>query len=136
MTLVVDASVIVKWFLPEHGSAEARSLSTEKLVAPELWISETANALWKRQVRGDFGEDVVEVFLASIAKSPIKSMQPADDIAAALALAFRLRHPVYDCLYLACAQRHDTVVVTADRRFVAAVAKDADLATHIRLLGA
>lgn len=135
MTLVIDASVIVKWFLPEAGSAEARALADEKLVAPELWISETANALWKRRARGDFGQDVVDVFLASLAGSPIEATPISDDVAAALALAAQLRHPVYDCLYLACALRRETQVVTADRRFFTVVAKAPDLASHIRLLG-
>ncbi len=36
-------------------------------------------------------------------------------------IAFTLGHPVYDCLYLACAEASDAVLVTADRRFHAAV---------------
>lgn len=136
MTLVVDASVVVKWFLPEEGSAEARALSQEDLIAPELWISEVANALWKRRARDHFGDQVAEVFLASLAGSPIKTTSVARHIGEALALASRLNHPVYDCLYLACALQHGVQVITADRRFFAVVVREPDLAPHIRLLGA
>lgn len=136
MTLVIDASVIVKWFLPEDGSSEARALSQEDLIAPELWVSEVANALWKRRARGDFGDEVFDVFLTSLASSPIKATPAAPEIGEALALASRLNHPIYDCLYLACALRHGVQVVTADRRFFFTVGKAPDLAPHIRLLGA
>jgi len=36
----------------------------------------------------------------------------------ALQIATELRHPVYDCFYLALAEAEDAAVVTADRRLV------------------
>jgi predicted nucleic acid-binding protein len=33
-----------------------------------------------------------------------------------MTLAFELDHPVYDCLYLACAMREKTTLITADQR--------------------
>jgi len=51
---VVDASVVLKWFLPEPDSAAADSLLEQFLndevefIAPDLILLETANALWKR----------------------------------------------------------------------------------------
>ena len=32
-------------------------------------------------------------------------------------IALELDHPIYDCLYLACAEATDSAVITADRRF-------------------
>ncbi|MCC7268929.1 MAG: type II toxin-antitoxin system VapC family toxin [Caulobacteraceae bacterium] len=136
MRVVVDASVIVKWYLSEPDSAEAERLHDEETIAPELWISETANALWKRQARGDIDQRVLDGFAATAPTSTIQTEPIAQDIAAALDLARRLHHPVYDCLYLASAIRNETHVVTADRKFFAVVTCDADLAAHIRLLGA
>jgi predicted nucleic acid-binding protein len=51
--IVLDASVTVKWFASEPGSAEARSLvrSDEELVAPELMQVEVASALVKKAIR-------------------------------------------------------------------------------------
>ena len=58
-TLVIDASVAVKWLLPEDGREEALRLQDlyqdEKidLIAPSLLGVEVANVLWKRARRGD-----------------------------------------------------------------------------------
>ena len=41
---------------------------------------------------------------------------------AAIALAYELKHPVYDCLYLALADSLETAVVTADQKFANKVA--------------
>jgi predicted nucleic acid-binding protein len=51
--IVLDASVTVKWFASEPGSAVARSLvhSAEELVAPELIQVEVASALVKKAIR-------------------------------------------------------------------------------------
>ena len=49
--IVVDASVAVKWFLDERGSAEAKGLRRQfqrgdtELAAPDLLIYEVANAV-------------------------------------------------------------------------------------------
>jgi predicted nucleic acid-binding protein len=51
---VVDASVVLKWFLPEPDSAAAdflleKFLNDEvELLAPDLMLVEAASALWKR----------------------------------------------------------------------------------------
>lgn len=45
--LVVDASVAVKWVVTEDGTAEAVSLLSIPMSAPDLLIAECANILWK-----------------------------------------------------------------------------------------
>ena len=48
MTLVIDASVALKWFVEEQGSDKARGLLSreERLIAPELLLAEVFNAAW------------------------------------------------------------------------------------------
>jgi len=41
----------------------------------------------------------------------------------ALVLAHRLKHPVYDCVYLALAQSEGAALVTADERLLARIAR-------------
>jgi predicted nucleic acid-binding protein len=41
----------------------------------------------------------------------------------ALTLAQRLRHPVYDCIYVALAQAEGATLITADQRLLARVAR-------------
>lgn len=57
--VVVDASVAVKWFLPEiHGEAAARLLEGRHvLLAPDLLFPEVGNVLWKRVSRGELSEE-------------------------------------------------------------------------------
>ncbi len=48
-TLVIDASIAVKWVVDENGTPEALALRARaKLIAPELLIAECANILWKK----------------------------------------------------------------------------------------
>jgi predicted nucleic acid-binding protein len=50
---------------------------------------------------------------------PIDDLAPMGTLAArSLEIAQRLRHPVYDCFYLALAERAGTRMVTADRALV------------------
>ena len=48
MTLVVDASVALKWYLVESGAESARQIlaDDDRLVAPELVVAEVCNACW------------------------------------------------------------------------------------------
>jgi predicted nucleic acid-binding protein len=45
--IVVDASVALKWVIPEAGSDAAAGLLHDELIAPDLWLTEAANALWR-----------------------------------------------------------------------------------------
>jgi predicted nucleic acid-binding protein len=53
--LVVDASVVIKWFLPEVLAEAALRLAASDRVflAPELLGAEFANALWKKRLAGE-----------------------------------------------------------------------------------
>jgi predicted nucleic acid-binding protein len=134
MTLVVDASVALKWVLDEPGKEAADALLDEVLVAPALWLVEAANALWRRNRRGELTSAEAAERLAELRNAPVTPLPQEDDLDAALALAAELSHPVYDCLYLAAAIREDALVVTADRRFRDAVAANGVYLDRVRLL--
>jgi predicted nucleic acid-binding protein len=59
VTLVVDASVAVKWLVEEPDSDCARSVaaSGEALLAPELVLAEAENVLWRLVKTGRIGSD-------------------------------------------------------------------------------
>ena len=124
MTLVVDASVVAQWVLQQEGSARATALrSEERLIAPSLVAAEVGNAIWKAVRRGDVTRDDALAAIES-ALLPLDELTPSDDLRLrALAMAIDLDHPVYDCLYLALAEREQCAVVTADQRFVTAAKK-------------
>lgn len=53
--MIIDASVVVKWFSPEEQADEARRLivATEPLLAPDLLVAEAGNAMWSKTRRGE-----------------------------------------------------------------------------------
>lgn len=134
MSIVIDASVALKWVLDEPGKEAADALLDEELIAPALWLLEAANALWKRAQRGEITAEGAKERLAELYNAPVTTTAIEDDLSAAAELANALGHPVYDCLYLAAAIRENTYVVTADRRFHAVADRSADLRGSVRLL--
>jgi predicted nucleic acid-binding protein len=125
MIFVIDASVAIKWFVDEPDRAYARFWldSSCTLVAPDLLRVEVANIAWKKQTRGEMTSDQAAETLAAL-EDVFDWFEPADrHLSSALEMACELSHPVYDCLYLACADALATSVVTADRRLAAAAAK-------------
>ncbi len=135
MSIVIDASVALKWVLDEPGSDAAEALLEEDLIAPSLWLIEAANVLWRLSRRGDISAAEAKVRLVQLYSSPVATAALEDDLSVAADLANTLGHPVYDCLYLAMALRENTYVVTADRRFHAAVDNAPLLKGKVRLLG-
>jgi predicted nucleic acid-binding protein len=117
---VVDASVAVKWLVTEAYSDAAAALleGRNTLLAPELLYAEAANALWALARRGDIGDADVRDALAVLADVPIRVPAPMRRLMPAVArLARDLKHPVYDCFYLALGIQEEYPVLTADRRF-------------------
>lgn len=125
MTLVVDASVAVKWMVREKGNDAARSLFElpDPLIAPDWLLIEVASAFWRKVKDSHLLAYHAEQHIVDLPEF-FSAMHPSHDlIPAALRLSFRLKHSVYDCLYLALAEREDCRVVTADAEFVAAMAR-------------
>lgn len=124
MTLVIDASVAVKWFLDEPLQENARQILFREtaLHAPDLLIPEVANAVWKRLLRNEIEMPQAQEIMQTVSH-PFASLLPSAVLGErALEFACDLQHPAYDCFYLACAEAVEGVVVTADARLLSAVA--------------
>ncbi len=135
MRFVVDASVAVKWVLPEHDSDAAVALQRHELIAPSHWIIEAANAVWARGRRGDLTPPEVGRLVAALERTPVVARDARSHLAAAVGLASEISHPIYDCLYLAVARSEGTLLVTADRKLALAAAKSPSMSGLVRLLG-
>lgn len=131
--LVVDASVVAKCFFPEEHSAESRRLLSPRrtLLAPDLIWSEAGNIAWKRVRRGEIDADEADQFIADLIRLPLEISPTQGLLAPALALAVATDRTVYDCMYLALAIDRKCRLVTADERFVNALAPT-PFAKHIR----
>ncbi|HEX3210654.1 MAG TPA: type II toxin-antitoxin system VapC family toxin [Geminicoccaceae bacterium] len=132
--LVVDASVAIKWVLHEPDRDLAYALFDGILLAPDLMLIECANALRSRAARGSVGVGEVEPAWTTICEAPVRISPAVEFIDEALALGVALEHPVYDCIYLALAIASGCSVVTADRRFRAAVRREPRLDGRVVLL--
>lgn len=136
--LVVDASVVLKWFLPEVLSDAARDLlqDTHQFVVPDLLFPEAGNAIWKKVRRGELGSDEAQRLVADIEAATVESIPTRGLIGDASAIALASGQTVYDCVYLALAVRLDTRVVTADARFERTISANPVLGRHICLVDA
>ncbi len=125
MTWVIDASVAVKWVIPEALTDQAERIlaSAEELLAPDLLLVEVANALWKKTERGELSSAEAGRALDIILSSGVVIRPSRPLLSRALVLAGRFAHPVYDCVYLALAEHERATLVTGDERLLAIVAK-------------
>lgn len=115
---LVDTSVAIKWFVAEDGQAEAELLIGESLAAPDLLLVEASNALWKKWRKRELAREHATMAQAMLAS--FVELRPSRPFAEqALAIAFELGHPVYDCVYLAMSEAMDVPMVTADVRLQA-----------------
>ncbi len=123
MSLVVDASVAIKWFVAEELHAEARQLliGGEELHAPDLLLSELANAAWKKAMRKEIGHrQAGKIAVACLGGVPTLHAS-AGLVGRASEIALSIGHPVYDCLYIACAEALNASLVSADARLAQVV---------------
>jgi predicted nucleic acid-binding protein len=135
VTLVVDASVAIKWFVQESRSDAARAVldSGEPLVAPDLVVPEACNAAWKKVKRGEISEEQGAA-VARVLPMSFDRLTPTAELAPrAFAIGHRFDHPVYDCFYLALAETESATLVTDDAQ-VLALARKAGLSRSVRSL--
>jgi predicted nucleic acid-binding protein len=133
---VVDASVVVKWFVPEiHSDAARRLLALpHEFLAPDLLFAETANTIWKKIRREELTAEEGQQLVADIARIGVGTVSCRALAGDAHALANATGRTVYDSMYVALAVRLDTRAITADDRFEAALKRIPALAGHIQLV--
>jgi predicted nucleic acid-binding protein len=123
VTLVVDASVALKWFVEEDGTQQAVGLlaGSDLLIAPDLIVAEVCNAGWKAVRAGMMLAAQHDHAAARLALAFDELLPLAPLAEHAVTLARTLAHPVYDCFYLVLAEERATRMVTADRRLLSRV---------------
>lgn len=136
MTVIIDASVALKWVLDEDESDAAERLQLEETLAtPDFLIVECANVLRTKARRGQLSPADARGALAAIRAAPIQLFMASEYAVAAQVLALEIDQTVYDCLYLAVALAQRAILVTADRVFAEAVTRHGAHAHAVRLLG-
>jgi len=135
---VVDASVVLKWFLPEPDSASADFLLEEflnegaELIAPDLILLETANALWKRvKLRHELSPEEASLIYRDRLTLPLSLSVTGELADRAFQLAIKLICSVYDAVYCALAVERGCQFVTADQTFANKVGAALPFVRHI-----
>jgi predicted nucleic acid-binding protein len=135
--IVVDASVGVKWFVPEVYSAEARqwrSPANELHTLTVFFDIEIANIAWKKVQRAEITRLEADLILAQLPVLPLSRHAESPLLSVAFDLAAQTQRTVYDSLYLALAVQLGARMVTADQRLYNSLA-GTSLSTHVDWVG-
>ncbi len=140
MNLVIDASVLIKFYLPEILADRAERLlagvgqGEVTLNAPDLIYPEIGNILWKKlrlkELNRSEIEEIIETMcLLSIRVEPSKPLLP---LAVEMSMDYGIT--VYDAMYLSVAKVYEAALITADRRLVDRMGKT-DFKKYVVWLG-
>jgi predicted nucleic acid-binding protein len=130
MKYVLDSCVAIKWVLNEHDSARALQIRDDfargvhELLAPDVFPVEVAHALSRAERKGILLPPQGAQGLASLLNA-LPDLHPyLPLLPRAFEVSSATRISVYDCLYVALAEREGCELLTADTRLVNALSKD------------
>jgi predicted nucleic acid-binding protein len=120
MLLVLDASVVAKWFKEEEGSVTALKIredyyeGTHEIVVPDLLLYEIPNALrydkaFTKELAYKAAESLLEMGL-------VVSVPSIDLLTEAIKLAYEYNVTVYDAVYAALSVKAGGLFLTADEK--------------------
>ena len=115
---VIDASVAVKWFIPEiHAQAAVKLLTGKRsLYSPDLIYAEVGNTLWNKWKRAELRPEEVLAVLEDFKRFPLIST-PCESLAeTSWAIVEKTAITFYDALYVALAFLENCPVITADNK--------------------
>ncbi len=122
MTVVLEASVALKWAMNEVDSDRSRRLrddfrrKIDQAIAPDSCTLECAHGLSRAERRG-IVIDPLTLWYELMAE-PLSFVESIPLMPRALEIASRFRIGVYDCLYVALAEREKCDLITADMRLM------------------
>jgi hypothetical protein len=116
--VVLDASVAAKWCVKEDDSDRAQELIEADFIfiVPDIFFPEVANAIRKHHEDGQLDAASVRLAVEDLLVIGIEPVSSAVLLPRATEIALALAHSVYDCLYVALAERWSIPLVTADAR--------------------
>ena len=124
-TLVLDASVAIKWALPsakEDLTAEAVRLLSRYLdseldfIVPDIFWAEIGNILWEGVKRKRWPRTDAEQIAAEFKAREFQTVPSQILMTEALKLACTYDRSIYDCLYVALGVESHSPLITADER--------------------
>ncbi|WP_165982774.1 type II toxin-antitoxin system VapC family toxin [Dankookia rubra] len=130
MTLVIDASVALKWVLDEPDSHLAQALAEgdEELLMPDFWLNEATNICWLQVRKRVWTPNEARESLALLREMVLPTDTAGFDLHdVALDIGLAVNHSTYDTLYVAFAIAMGARgVVVADGPFAANMSRHPD----------
>ena len=124
MTVCVDASLVIKWLIPEEGTDQALLLyerwrnENRLLIAPSLIDYEIGSTLRKKVLRGAIKTEDLFAAFDFYKRSGLLLFHLTELVEQAVSAAAALDQPtIYDIAYLLTAKQQKADYVTADKRF-------------------
>jgi predicted nucleic acid-binding protein len=127
MKYVLDSSVAFKWVVVEALTDKARNLRDEfrqglrELIAPDVFPIEVAHSLTRAERQGRISPHEASILLAEVLITSPRLYPYMPLLSNAVAISSQARIGVYDCLYVAPAQREGCEFLTADDRLIRAL---------------
>lgn len=125
--LVIDSSVVIKWYVLEEYTAEARTIlggfQTRQytFLAPDFLYAEVGNIVWKKHTQRGLPADEAQHILTSFGRVPFELTSTAALLEDDYQLAVQHQRTVYDMLYVALSRQKRCSFVTADEKLVNSV---------------
>jgi predicted nucleic acid-binding protein len=118
--IVVDSNIAVAWSIRGDRTDAANLLLRRgiPLIAPDLIIAEVTNAMFRLAQNFPEHHDQVRISVEMIPRWFDRLIPSTELRRKALQLALELRHPAYDCFFLAAAIQNDALLVTLDVPFL------------------
>lgn len=122
MKYVLDSNVAIKWVLPESDSPRALAFlddflrGVHELITPDVFPVEAAHALTKAERRGMIRHSESKDKLADVISVGVVLHPYLPLLERAMEVSCQARIGVYDCLYVALAEREGCELITADSR--------------------
>lgn len=131
---MIDASVVIKWFVPEvHTDAARRWLeSSHEYMSPDLLFPEAGNVIWKKVRRGELTAAEGQRLAGDLAGIAVEVIAMRGLLPDAHSLALSTGLTVYDAMYVTLAVRLDTQVITADNRLIRTLVSHPLIAAFVR----
>ncbi len=125
MNVVIDASAAVGLVLafPDTEIFTPLLEQAALVTAPDLYIAEVSNAIWKYRKADFLPMERCELRLEQAVSLPDRIESSSALYQEAFALACRHLHPVYDAIYLILARRTNATILTMDRRLAVLAAQ-------------
>jgi predicted nucleic acid-binding protein len=124
MKYVLDSCVAFKWVVAEADADKALRLrddyqkAVHALLAPDVFTAELAHALTRAERQGRLTAGEALALWTDVMTTPPQFFPSTPLTPRAIEISSQMRVGIYDCLYVALAEREKCELITADDKLI------------------